>query len=121
MNIESEEKVNKTLDSIQKDRLRADDPFFATRMMARAESAFDFPLKGRTFFAFSNKLRPLFAAALILVGMAAGIILGTQMSRREAAASTGDRSSRIQAFAQEDFLNEINGSLEQKLLSIEQP
>ena len=40
MNKETQEKVNRILDYIEKDRLVPEDPFFSTRLIARTEDYF---------------------------------------------------------------------------------
>lgn len=110
------EKVEETLRFISQDRILADDPFFTTRMMARAEKEFPTSVAPAGFSVFYGRLRPLFAAATIVIGLAAGVFLGTQLSRNTPTASN-DRTVVLQQLAQEDFITGINGSPEEQLLS----
>lgn len=111
------EKVEETLRFISQDRILADDPFFTTRMMARAEKEFPTSVAPSGFSVFYGRLRPLFAAATIVIGLAAGVFLGTQLSRNTTATASNDRTAVLQQLAQEDFITGINGSPEEQLLS----
>ena len=111
------EKVEETLRFISQDRILADDPFFTTRMMARAEKEFATSSAPACFSVFYGKMRPLFAAATIIIGLAAGVFLGTQLSRNNTATASTDRTAVLQQLAQEDFITGINGSPEEQLLS----
>jgi hypothetical protein len=115
--METEEKVNKTLEFIHRDRVRADDPYFSARLMARVEHEFAARSVRTGFSPIFLKLRPVFATATILLGIFAGILLGTRFGKDSASSPGADRNSRMQQFAQEEFITEINGSVEKQLLS----
>lgn len=115
--METEEKVNKTLDFINRDRVLADDPYFSARLMARAGYEFSHRKGSAGLSPVFMRLRPVLAIAVILLAIIAGMFLGTRLGKEPATLQTADRSSRLQRLAQEEFITEINGSVEETLLS----
>jgi hypothetical protein len=115
--METEEKVNRTMEFINRDRILEDDPYFQARLMARLGNQFT-AAGSRTFFLpLYYRLRPVLATLVIMLGIFTGILLGTRLGREPVTAQPGDRTSRLHQFAQEEFITEINGSPEEQLLS----
>jgi hypothetical protein len=115
--MDTEEKVNKTLEFISRDRILEDDPYFTSRLMARLDNEFSAAGSKTFFLPLYYRLRPLLATFIIMLGIFTGILLGTRLGREPMAAQNTDRSSRLHQFAQEEFITEINGSPEEQLLS----
>jgi hypothetical protein len=117
MGKETEEKVNRTLDLIKNDRVRPDDPFFTTRLMARAEREFAVNGREHRHSSLYLKMRPVFAVAAVALGIFAGIFLGTRLGRVNPGDQTVTRSALFEQYSQENYLTEINGSIEEHFLS----
>ena len=118
MNMDSEvnEKVRKTVDLIDRDRIRPEDPFFTARMMARFER--DYARNGRIAEhpSFMLRFRPVVTVAALALGIFAGIFLGTRLSKGYDPLQADGRTSQIDQYAQEHFITEINGSFDEQLI-----
>lgn len=114
--MENEEKVQRTLDFIERDRSLADDPFFTTRLMARTEKYFS-SAGTVAYIPLLIKLRPYLAAAVVIIGILAGIAAGTGLDRIPGNDKVVQRTVRLQEFAQEEYLSEIAAPVEEEILS----
>lgn len=117
MEKESEEMIRRTLDHIEKDRIRPEDPFFVSRLMARAEREFSAGARTYRPSLVYMKLKPVLAVAAVALGIFAGIFLGSLLSRSPSGGQSPDRSSRLEQYATENNITEINGSIEEKFIS----
>lgn len=114
--MENEEKVQRTLDLIDRDRNLADDPFFTTRLMAHTEKYFSSAGTG-PYIPLFIKLRPYLAAAVVIIGVLAGIMAGTGLDRIPGKSQAIQRTVKLQQFAQEEYLSEIATPVEEEILS----
>lgn len=117
MEKEIKEKVTRILDDIDEDKIIPEDPFFHIRLMAKVEEHFSFREKKNNLSSFWIKLRPVLAAAAIIFGICAGIFSGNRLSMVKHKNKDLERSVQLEQFARESFINEINGSPEDQLLS----
>ncbi|MFH1159596.1 MAG: hypothetical protein V1733_01435 [bacterium] len=109
-------RVERTLEFIKKDRIIPKVPWFYSRLVARMERESTQIRKSRHVNSISGRLKPVFAVMAILIAVAGGILLGKALSEP---AGTPEISS-ISSLADDPstaFYGEINGSSdEQKLL-----
>ena len=112
-----EEKVNRVLDYMDTDRLVAPDPFFSTRLLAGTEKYFSGIQEGNTIVPFHARLRPVLAAAVIILGIFTGILSGSLLGRTGHQGKDRERVARIEQFARESFISEIKGPVEEKVLT----
>lgn len=115
--IMNEEKIKKTLDYIEKDRIVAEDPFFHTRLMARAEDYFSTTERRSGQGTVWIRLRPVIAGIVVVIGIFAGIFSGSRLSSLNRQNPEQARSEQLQQYSEESYINEINGSIEEQLLS----
>lgn len=117
MEREIEEKVNRVLDYIEKDRIIPVDHFFSTRLSARTDHYFAIAKKK----SFTNtawvSLRPILAICIIFLGIFAGIFSGIHLNRMKPAQNIQERSARIEQFANESFIPEFSNPVEEQILS----
>ena len=111
------EKVNKVLDFIDTDRLVSPDPFFRTRLLAGTEKYFSGVHKGHAIAPFHARLRPVLAVAVIILGIITGILSGSLLGKTGPQIKDRDRVARIEQFARENFISEIKGPVEEKVLT----
>ena len=117
MNKETQEKVNRILDYIEKDRLVPEDPFFSIRLLARTEDYFSKKEKNSDLIPYWSRLRPVLAIAVIFLGIFIGIFSGSRLSMVKPRGSDLERNVRLEQYANESFINEVNSSIEEQLLS----
>jgi hypothetical protein len=117
MNKETQEKVDRILDYIEKDRLVPEDPFFRTRLLARTESYFSGTKKNTELVILRLKLQPILAIAAIVFGLFIGIFSGSRLSIAKPGVSDSERNAQIKKYANESFISEINSPVEEQLLS----
>jgi hypothetical protein len=117
MEKESKVLITRTLDHIEKDRLRPEDPFFTSRLMARAEREFSAAARTYRPSVVYMKLKPVLAVAAVALGIFAGIFLGGLLSRVNPVGQATDRSILLEHYANENHINDINGTIEEKLIS----
>jgi len=117
MNKEIQEKVDRIIDYIEKDRLVPEDPFFRTRLLARTEGYFSGKKKNAGFVILRVKLQPVLAIAAIVLCLCFGIFSGSRMSMVKSQVSDSERNVQLEKYANESFINEINSPVEEQLLS----
>lgn len=117
MDKETQEKVNRILDYIEKDRLVNEDPFFSTRLLARTENYFSNKQKQTVFTLFRISMQPVLAIAVIVLGIFIGIFSGSRLSMVKPRGSDLERNVRLEQLASESFITEINRSAEEQFLS----
>lgn len=117
MDNETQEKVNRILDYIEKDRLVPEDPFFRTRLLARTEGYFSGKKKNAEFSILRVKLQPVLAIAAIVLGLFVGIFSGSRLSIVKPGVSDSERNAQLEKYANESFISEINSPVEEQLLS----
>lgn len=113
----TEEKVNQAMDFITRDRMVAEDPYFTARLMGRTGHYFSGRRPAERYAASLLRLRPLLAVAFILLGLSAGIFLGSRLTNVLSADPVSERAALVEQFSQEHFITEINGTFEEQLLS----
>lgn len=112
------DRVQKTLDFIEKDRIISNDPWFYSRLMSRIEGEKEPEHKVGLFGLITPRLRPILAGMLIMLGIAGGVTLGKVIS---SPANTNELS--ISAFPLEEdanaaFFSEISDSNYEQILLI---
>jgi hypothetical protein len=117
MDKETQEKVNRILDYIDKDRLVNQDPFFITRLLAKTEDYFSHKKKNTDLIPFWIRLRPALTIAIITLGIFIGIFSGSRLSMVNPRGSDSERNVLLEQYANESFINEVNSSIEEQLLS----
>jgi len=116
MDHKSRERVQKTLEFIQKDRIIPEDPWFYSRLIARMEKEKENARKPGLAGTVTLRLRPVLAVMVVLVGIAGGIMLGRVLST-----TAGSRESTASIFLPEEDANaiifrEISGSIDEQIL-----
>lgn len=117
MNIELQDKIDRTLGFLEKDRQVPHDPFFMTRLEARTEACFSCGTDRSAVRRFSVRWQPVFAVAAIVVGLFAGVLSGSLLSRTKTREPVSERSVQLERFASEAFISEISSPVEEQLLS----
>jgi hypothetical protein len=117
MDKETQKKIDRVIDFIEKDRLMAEDPFFSTRLLARTEDYFSGNKKNIDINPFRIRLQPVFAIAIIVLGIFIGVFSGNRLSTEKQKESDSERIGRIEQYANESFITEIKSPVEEQLLS----
>lgn len=111
-----QDRVKKTLDFIQKDRIIPDDPWFYSRLMTRIKGELEPVRKSGLLGVISLRLRPILAGMIIMVGIAGGIALGKVISTP---ANSNDPNTSVFPLEQDAnaaFFSEISGSSFEQIL-----
>jgi len=111
-----QDRVQKTLDFIQKDRIVPEDPWFYSRLMARIEGEKEQMVNPGFLGVRRLRLRPILGVILVMVGIAGGITLGKVIS---SPAST--KEPAVSVFPMEEdanaaFFSEIGGANYEQIL-----
>jgi hypothetical protein len=114
--MENEEKVQQTLDLIDRDKVLAEDPYFTTRLLARTEKYFS-ASGTASFIPLFVKLRPYVAVVAIILGIFAGIAAGSRLERIPGKEQASQRTARLQQFAREEYITDITAPVEEEILS----
>jgi len=116
MDHNQEEKIKRTLDFIEKDRNIPDDPWFYSRLIARMENQEEKKRAMGFIGTIAQRLRPVLALAVIVVGITGGIYLGRALSppvsSQESAISVFITSEDASAV----LFREISGSMDEQIL-----
>lgn len=115
MDHQIQERVQKTLDFIQKDREIPEDPWFYSRLKARMEKEIHPPSMVWTGAALL-RLKPLLFIVLILVSVAIGIVLGRVLSFPKASSEQTLSGFTEEKDATVIIFNELSGSMEEQIL-----
>ncbi|NQT78163.1 MAG: hypothetical protein HQ565_10645 [Bacteroidetes bacterium] len=112
------DRVQKTLDFIQKDRIIPKDPWFYSRLMTRIEGEKEQMYKPGLLGVITLRLRPILAVIVVMAGIVGGITLGKVIS---SPANTNE--STISVFPLEEdanaaFFSEISDSNYEQILLI---
>ncbi len=111
-----QERVQKTLDFIQKDRIIPEDPWFYSRLMTRIEGEKEQSYKAGLLGVIKLRLRPILAVIVVMAGIAGGISLGKVISTP---ANTNERATSVfplEEDANAAFFSEISGSSYEQIL-----
>ncbi|MBL7137825.1 MAG: hypothetical protein ISS17_03510 [Bacteroidales bacterium] len=116
MDHQNQERVQKTLDFIQKDRVIPEDPWFYSHLTARMEKEAGLLHKPGWAGAVAIRLRPILVVMVVLVGIAGGIVLGRVLS-----APGGSPEPTASLFSPEEDINaaifkEISGSMDEQIV-----
>ncbi len=114
--MKNEEQIQRVLDHIDQDKTVADDPYFSARLMARAQDYFS-PAPARSRGEIMYRLRPLLAAAILMIGVFTGIMTGMRLNRIPGPRQAAERDELIRQFTQETYISELNNSVEEQILS----
>lgn len=117
MNRKTQEKVDRILDFIEKDRLVPEDPFFRTRLLAKTQGYFSGGQMKGEMAIFRLKLQTAVAIAAIVCGLFIGIFSGTRLSSAKPRESVSERHVQLEKYADESFLTEISNPAEEQLLN----
>jgi len=117
MDRQIEERVQKTLDFIRKDRDIPEDPWFYSRLTARLEKEFQpsSPVLDRNLL---WRLRPILAGVLILMAVTVGITLGKVLSN-----PSENQEMTLYGITEENdasiaLFSELSGSFEEQIVLI---
>jgi len=116
MNRRTQEKVDRILDFIEKDRLVLEDPFFRTRLLARTQGYFSGGQMKGEMVIFRLKLQTVFAIAAIVSGLFIGIFSGSRLDSEKSRDSVSGRNNQMEKYAEESFITEISNPAEEQLL-----
>ena len=118
MEKKSQEKVQETLDYIQKDRIIPDDPWFYSRLIARMEKEAERAPQQGLAGSVMLRLRPVLVVMVVLIGIAGGVALGrflsTPVDSRESTASIflpGEDANAL-------IFKEISSTMDEQILLI---
>jgi len=116
MDRQIQERVQKTLDFIQKDRDLPEDPWFYSRLSARLEKESEQSTRNRWAGMVSLRLRPILAVMVLVIGIAGGIMLGKALS-----APMGSGAQTASGFVAEKdpasaIFRELSGSFDEQIL-----
>ena len=118
MDKKREDKVQETIDFIQKDRVIPDDPWFYSRLIARMENEAENVPQRSLAGTFVLRLRPVLAVMVVLVGIVGGVILGRALSppadSRESTASI----VLVEEDANANLFKEISSAMDEQILLI---
>ncbi|MBN1199361.1 MAG: hypothetical protein JXA23_08415 [Bacteroidales bacterium] len=116
MDHQIQERVQKTLDFIQKDREIPEDPWFFSRLTARMEKTARLSSSQGWIGNAVLRLRPILVLLLLLIGIAGGITLGRVLS----SVSFFQEQTVTGSVAQEDasmtILMQLSGSFDEQIL-----
>lgn len=117
MDRQIEEKVQKTLDFIRKDRDIPEDPWFYSRLVARMETKFE---RSSTVMARDLlwRLRPLLAGVLILIAVTVGATLGKVLSNPPENQEMTFYGITEENDASIALFSELSGSFEEQIVLI---
>ncbi|MFH1297085.1 MAG: hypothetical protein ABIJ04_07425 [Bacteroidota bacterium] len=116
MDHQNQERVQKTLDFIQKDRVIPEDPWFYSRLTARMEQEAGLIHQPGWAGTVAFRFRPILAVMVVLVGIAGGIALGRLLS-----APASSQEPTVSLFPSEEDANtvmfrEISGSMDEQIV-----
>jgi len=118
MDKKSQEKVQETLDFIQKDRVIPDDPWFYSRLVARMENEAEQAPERGLARSMVLRLRPVLAVMVLLIGIAGGVLLGRVLS----APLDSRESVALMSLPEEDanaiIFREISSAMDEQILLI---
>jgi len=116
MDNKQEDRVQKTLDFIEKDRIIPEDPWFYSRLVARMENEAKEVRTNSLFGTLALQLRPVLAVMVVVIGIASGIFLGRAIappvSSPESTASVNPSAEDANAA----LFREISGSMDEQIL-----
>ncbi len=116
MDHQIQERVQKTLDYIQKDRKITEDPWFFSRLTARLENEFEQSAKHGWLGITTLRLRPILAGMVLVIGIAGGIALGRVLS---SPIVSGERTASglvAEDDAASAIFRELSGSFDEQIL-----
>jgi len=116
MERKNHDKVQKTLDFIQKDKIIPDDPWFYSRLMGRIEKEAEKTHKLGFTGIVTLRLRPLLAVMVIMVGIVGGITLGKVISTPTSSNEPTTSIVQPEEDANAAFFSEINSSIYEQIL-----
>ncbi|MBE0647450.1 MAG: hypothetical protein IH596_06685 [Bacteroidales bacterium] len=116
MDRQIQERVQKTLDFIQKDRDLPEDPWFYSRLTARLEKEAEQSSRKGWAGVVTLRLRPILVVLVLVIGIAGGIVLGKALS-----SPMGSGAQTASGFvAEEDpasaIFRELSGSFDEQIL-----
>lgn len=112
------DKLQKTLDFIDKDRIISDDPWFYSRLMSRIEGEKEQSQKVGFFGLITPGIKPILAGMLVMIGIAAGITLGKVISSPANTNELVFSVSPVEEDANAAFFSEISDSNYEQILLI---
>ena len=112
-----QDRVKKTLDFIQKDRIIPEDPWFYSRLMSRIEGKKE-PVHNPGWSGVTTlRLRPILGVIILMTGILGGITLGKVISSPANSKEPATSVFPLEEDANAAFFNEISGlNYEQILL-----
>lgn len=116
MDYNQKEKVQETLDFIQKDRNIPEDPWFYSRLIARMENETEKTQTMGLTGTVMLRLRPALAVMIILVGIAGGIFLGHAISPPVSPPGSTASVNLSGEEANTALFREISGSMDEQIL-----
>ncbi len=118
MEKKSQDKVQETIDFIQKDRVIPDDPYFYSRLIARMENEVEGAPQQRAATSFLLRLRPILAVMVVLIGIGGGILLGRVLSTPLEFQETSALISPPEEDANAIIFREISSAMDEQILLI---
>ena len=116
MDTKHQERVQKTLEFIEKDRIIPEDPWFYSRLIARMENEAEVDRANGWFGSLALRLRPVLAVVVVIFGITGGILLGRALS-----SVTGSPESSVSAYpsgedAHAALFREVSGTMDEQIL-----
>ena len=116
MEQKDQDRIQKTLDFIQKDRIIPEDPWFYSRLVQRIENEAEKTHKPGLAGAVALRLRPILAVIVVMLGIAGGIVLGKVISTPASSNEPLTSVFPIEEDANAAFFREINDSIYEQIL-----
>lgn len=116
MENKDQDRVQKTLDFIKKDRIIPEDPWFYSRLMHRIENEAGETHKPGLVRLAVLRLSPILAVIFIMVGIAGGIVLGKVINKPAVSNATTISVTQSEEDANTVFFTEINDSKYEQIL-----
>jgi len=111
-----QDRIQKTLDFIEKDRIIPEDPWFYSRLMTRMKGETEQVRKVGLFGVIRLRPRPILAVIVVMIGITGGIGLGKIISNPENSIEQGTPVFSIEQDATTAFFNEISGADYEQIL-----
>lgn len=116
MKKETQQKIERILDFIEKDRLVPEDPFFNARLVAKTQGYFSGRQIRDENVVFHQKMQTAFALVAIVFGISIGIFSGTKLGSVKPREPVSARDIQLGKLADESFITEISNPAEEQLL-----
>lgn len=116
MDSQIKDRVQKTLDFIQKDRNLPEDPWFYSRLTARMEKESEQTTKSGWIGIVSLRLKPVLAVIVLLIGMTGGIALGRALSSPVISSEQTPSGFVTEEDATTIIFKELSGSFDEQIL-----